>query len=128
MEPAIARERDRGVPASTNVQPRHTFWGRQVIRAVEPTAKRKMKAPKIFAPSATAISEDPLGRFVTIHKNIAKLAADCDGLDFNRIKMSSPVAWFIRINLADAFEILASHAERHLAQAGRVRQAAEFPA
>lgn len=128
LRPAIERGRKRGLDTTGDVEPRHTLMGRMIMRAVEPTAKRKMPAPKIFRPAQSQISEDVVARFVKSHETIAALVADCSGLDFNRVKLGSPIARIIRINAADAFTILAWHAERHLNQAERVQESAGFPA
>lgn len=108
-------------------QPRHTFMGRQIVKAVSPRTTSAMKSPKIFLPTSSAVSGDILDRFLRAHEELSSLIASAEGLDTNRIRMSSPVAWFIRINATDAFEILVAHAERHLNQAERVRNADGFP-
>lgn len=128
LGPAIKRAQDKSLYASANVQPRHTIIGGLILRVVDPTSNRTMSSPKIFNPAQTHISDDVLDRFIQSHENIAELISECDGIDFNRMKLSSPVARIIRINAADAFEILITHAKRHLNQADRVRQSSEFPA
>ncbi|MFP6584026.1 MAG: DinB family protein [Candidatus Hydrogenedentota bacterium] len=127
LGPAIEGARNNQLNVQADLQPRHTLMGRLILRAMEPTARRTMSAPKLFAPTQSPISEDIADRFVQSHENIAKLITDCDGLDHNRIKLSSRVARIIRINATDAFNILVTHAERHLNQADGVRQLSEFP-
>ena len=124
---AIKRAQGKGLHAPADLQPRHTVAGALILRVVEPTAKRVMSSPEIFDPARSQVSNDVLNRFVQSHENIAELMSECDGLDFNRLKLSSPVSFLIRINAADAFEILVNHAERHLNQADRVRKTMGFP-
>ena len=45
------------------------------------------------------------------------------GLDWRAVRLSSPVSRFIRLNLGDAFVILVVHAQRHLGQITRIRDA-----
>lgn len=128
LRPVIDRAKAKQLGFEGNILPRHTMMGRLILRAVEPTAKRKMTSPRIFAPTQSEISGDVVERFIRSHGTIADLILDCDGLDINRLRLSSPVARLIRINVADAFTILVTHAERHLNQAQNVREAAGFPA
>jgi hypothetical protein len=127
LEPAIRGAHSKRLGIPNDFQPRPTFAGRLILSAVEPSAKRALRSPKIFAPAPTNISDDVGFRFKNIHEKVANLTLDGDGLDLNRIKLSSPVARLIRINAADAFSILVTHAERHINQAERVRQSAGFP-
>ena len=125
---AIERAHDKNLHASADdPRPRRTVIGALILLAVEPTAKRTMSSPKIFDPGWSQISDDVLNRFVQSHESIAELMSQCDGLDLNRIKLSSPVSLLLRINVADAFEIIVAHAERHLNQAWRVGKSTGFP-
>lgn len=123
MRPAIEKGRAKGRTADGDIEPRHSFMGKMVIAYVEPTAKRTMKAPKGMRPSQSNIPIGIVDRFVASHETIMQLAVECDGLDFNRIRMPSPELSIVIINLADAFEILSGHAIRHLNQAERVKEA-----
>ncbi len=127
LGPAIenARTRQQGTPV--DAQPRHTIMGRLIIRAVEPTATRKMSSPKLFSPATSQISGDIADRFVQSHEAIVDLMLACEELDTNRIRFGSPVSALIRINATDAFKILVTHTERHLNQAERVHQSPDFP-
>ena len=125
---AIERAHGKNLHASADDRrPRHTVIGALILQVVEPTAKRVMSSPKIFDPGPSQISDDVLNRFAQGHENIAALMSECNGLDLNRMKLSSPVSLLLRINVADAFEIIVAHAERHLNQAQRVRNSTGFP-
>lgn len=128
LRPAIERARGKRLSTAGYIQPRHTLLGHFILRAVEPTVRRAMSSPKIFAPTHSKISDDVVDRFIQSHENISYLISDCDGLNLSKLKLSSPVARMIRINAADAFEILVTHAERHLNQANRIRNSSSFPA
>lgn len=127
LRPIVERARGNRLRNASDLAPRHTLMGRLIMRAVEPTATRTMSTPKIFSPAQSEISRGVVDKFVQSHENIAQLVLQCDGLNLNKLKLSSPVARIIRINAADAFEILVTHAKRHLNQAGRVRESQNFP-
>lgn len=109
------------------LEPKHSLMGKQIVKAISPQITRTMNAPKIFAPTSSTVSEQCIERFLSAHKELEDIISSAEGLDTNRIRMSSPVAWFIRINITDAFEILVAHAERHLNQAERILQHESFP-
>jgi len=127
LVPAIKAGRDKGLNADPGLEPRHSFMGKLIIKAVDPQATKPMKSPKTFAPAQSDIESDVNDRFGKSHQVIIDLMSDCDGLNFNKIKMGSPVSGLIRLNAGDAFQIMASHAERHLGQARRVKEASGFP-
>ncbi len=128
IEPAVQQARAKTPTANIQVAPRYSFVGKMVLLIVEPTAKRKVPAPKSFKPAQSDIGDDILDRFLKSHEKISELVVEADGLDINRWKLSTPEVRIIRINMSDAFEILASHAERHIGQAERVRESEGFPA
>jgi hypothetical protein len=49
-------------------------------------------------------------------------------LEWNRIRLASPISRLVRLNLGDCFAINAAHARRHLGQIERIRNRPEFPA
>ena len=128
MAPAIQRARNDGTRFNGDASPRLTLPGRLILRMVEPTGQRTMKSPKSFVPAQSDIDAGIVDRFVEAHGRIAALAVDCDGLDPNKIKYWNPELRIIPMTATDGFAILAAHAERHLAQAERVRNAPNFPA
>lgn len=122
---AMARTRDAGKLSSS--EGKHTIAGRFLLRAVEPSAKAKSKTFKTFTFQGSSVASDILARFTQSHENFASLMTECNGLDLSRVKLSSPISSFIRLNGNDAFEINVTHMERHLNQAERVLHSADFP-
>ena len=53
------------------------------------------------------------------------LARDSAGIDWRRTRLASPASPLIRLNLGDAFLVLAVHARRHLGQVERVLRGRE---
>lgn len=88
-------------------------------------SKRKLPAPAIHQPGAPreAVLDGFLARQQTIMTFLRATAA----LDWNKLRFSSPVSKLIRINLGDAFTIMTVHAQRHIKQMERVRDAEGFP-
>ena len=122
---AVARGRQRF--AATSPPPYHpTFMGRWLIKHVEPESPRKLRAPKIFKPSASNV-QNALDKFLAQQKTFLKFVADTSGIDYNRTRLRSPVTPLVRYSLADAYVITVSHEQRHLQQARRVRETPGFP-
>jgi hypothetical protein len=122
---ALARGRQRFATASApTYQP--SFMGRWLIKHVEPESPRKLRAPKIFKPSASNV-RNALDNFLEQQKAFLKFLGETNGIDYNRTRLRSPVTALVRYSLADAYVITVSHEQRHLQQARRVRETPGFP-
>jgi len=122
---AIERGRQRFAAASPpTYQP--SFMGRWLIKHVEPESPRKLRAPKIFKPSASNV-QNSLNHFLEQQKTFLKFVGETIGIDYNRTRLRSPVTPLVRYSLADAYVITVSHEQRHLQQARRVRETPGFP-
>ena len=113
----IAAERARSAPRQSEMWT-PTIWGRLLLWALNPSNTRKTKAPPAFQPRT-----EPRPRVVDAWlaqvECTRALMQDADGLDLRAMKLSSPAAKIIRLNLGDAFAVTAVHAERHMAQVRR---------
>jgi hypothetical protein len=122
---ALARGRQRFAAVSQpTYQP--SFMGRWLIKHVEPESPRKLRAPKIFKPSASNV-QNALNDFLEQQKTFLKFVGETSGIDYNRTRLRSPVTPLVRYSLADAYVITVSHEQRHLQQARRVRETPGFP-
>ena len=122
---ALARGRKRFAAASPpSYEP--SFMGRWLIKHVEPESPRKLRAPKIFKPSASNV-HNALESFLEQQRNFLKFVGETNGIDYNRTRLRSPVTPLVRYSLADAYVITVSHEQRHLQQARRVRDTPGFP-
>ncbi len=121
----VARVRQK-FPAASPPAYRPTFMGGWLIKYVEPESPRKLKAPKIFQPSASNV-QGALEKFLAQQKTFRQYVGDTQGIDYNRTRLRSPVTPLIRYSLADAYVITVVHEQRHLAQAQRVRHLIDFP-
>lgn len=108
--------------ASTKRAFRQTFLGGWMVRKLEPPVKGKQRSPKLFLPP-TGVQHDRAGllsEFEEAQGELFGLLEKAASRDLSRVKMSSPASSLLRMNLWDAFRILAAHQRRHLWQARNV--------
>jgi hypothetical protein len=122
---AIEKGRSKS-PAPQPVPYRPSWIGGWLAKQVMPETTRKVPAPKVFRPSHSRIS-NPLQRFLNQQNEFLDFVRQADGLDYNKIRLRSPVTSLMRYSLADAFVVTVLHEQRHLAQARRVRETPGFP-
>lgn len=103
------------------------FWGKLVIKAVSPESPRKLKAPKIFTPSSSSVDGAIVRRFIDQQNQVISYMKATEGMDLEKIKISSPVTGLITYSLLDAYRIIINHEKRHLLQAIRVSEMDGFP-
>ena len=123
---AIACGREKW-PTTAPVPYKPSFVGGWLIKQVVPETRRKVPSPKVFRPSTSTIA-DPVSRFLNQQKEFLTFVRHAEGLDYNKVRLRSPVTPLMRYSLADAFVVTVVHGWRHLAQARRVREMASFPA
>ena len=120
----LARQR-----RTTTTPPKYkpTVLGGWLAKQVSPEGERKLPAPKIFRPAESSNIEGSVKLFLDQQVKFVDFVRRCEGIDYNKTRLRSPVTPLIRYSLADAFVITVLHAQRHLAQARRVRERPEFP-
>jgi uncharacterized damage-inducible protein DinB len=101
-----------------------TLVGGMLVRSF--ASDRRVPAPKIFRPAPEA-RPNVLDEFLMREEQLLERLARARTVDLRRVKLVSPVAHVIRINLGDALGILVHHARRHLGQMTRVRARVGFP-
>jgi hypothetical protein len=91
-----------------------------------------MRKPwKLPSPRSWQVGEarpDVTGAFLDRQDAITRLLRASAALEWNRVRLASPVSALIRLNLGDCFTILIVHAQRHVNQMQRIRDSAGFPA
>ena len=97
------------------------------MKAVQPQNPKKIKHPKVFAPTRSQINADIVDEFVAHQNKVIGYFEACRDIDLRKTVISSPVANFITYRLLDAFKIIVVHERRHFAQAQRVMQSEGFP-
>ncbi len=125
IEKAIQDGRARGLTGSGPFQ--YGWLERMILRQTEPPVRRRFSAPRRFRPvhgqPVTAI----LPTFLHVQRQFAQLAAQADGLDLARVKVSTPMTRLVKFSLGMTLAQAAAHERRHLDQARRVREHTGFP-
>ncbi|HXG68101.1 MAG TPA: DinB family protein [Blastocatellia bacterium] len=104
------------------------FFGRLLIKALQPEATRKLKAPQVFQPSSSAIDGDIINRFIEQQNELTRFMRATAGMDLQKIIITSPVSSLVTYNLMDCYDILITHEKRHFMQAERILGTPGFPA
>jgi hypothetical protein len=126
MEPAITKAREAGQMGSEPYG-RGTLVGRLLVGFLGQPGKT-VRAPGVFQPGSSHLDlNDVVEEFRQRSAKMIELAEEADGLDLGRIRIATPVSPFLRLSLAQAFEVHILHTPRHLAQADRVRRQEGFP-
>ena len=121
-------KRAAGKSPITNPPPyKPTMMGGWLARHVAPESPRKLRAPRLFRPADASAIQGSLQMFLDQQQRFIDVVRKSAGIDYNKTRVRSPVTPLVRYSLADAFVITVLHAQRHLAQARRVREMAEFP-
>jgi hypothetical protein len=69
-----------------------------------------------------------LDRFLACQALLLAAIEGADGLDLNRVRVTTPISRVLRISLGEALALATGHTRRHLDQARRVRAHPRFPA
>ena len=114
--------------APDNAAPvKRTLVGRMILMGVQPGFKMKIPAPKMFHPESKVPDEGANVRFEQTHDRLDKLMEQSEGLAVSKIKFGTPVSPLLRLTVCEAFEILALHPARHVAQLDRLTHHPDFP-
>jgi len=103
------------------------FWGGLLVKSMDPSSTRKVKAPKKFQPAQSDISGSVIDDFVDQQRKIAEKMKTTEHLDLEKIIISSPAASPITYSLMDAYRLIVVHDQRHFQQAKRVTEESSFP-
>ena len=94
---------------------------------VEPSPNtKKVGAPRKIRPGSR-VSTAVIERFLASNKTCRELIVRARSKDVNRIRFRNPLVPILRFTVGMGFEIIASHEQRHLLQAERVKDSANFP-
>lgn len=97
-----------------------SFFGKTVLKAVQPEMKRKMNTFPMWEPGKSDITNDILLRFKKHQTELRKNIEDAKELVLEGVVISSPANKYIVYKLEIAFDIIVSHELRHLAQAKEI--------
>lgn len=104
------------------------WLARWFIRSfVEPSPNSKrVRAPRRIVPGLQ-VSASVLNRFLNSNQAYRELIRCGAAYDVNRTRFWNPLIPGIRFTVGTGFEIISGHERRHLLQAKRVKEAADFP-
>lgn len=97
------------------------------VRTMEPPAKRRFRAPKVFQPEGRLTRAEIVAAFQQRQTDYVAALHAADGVDLRRAKVTSPTSRLFKTSLGQSFALMAAHQRRHLWQARQVRQHREFP-
>ena len=100
---------------------RKDLRGRVLRWFMMPPARIKVRARSILEPSMIGPVEKALPRFLELQCELQKLIEEADGLDLNRMMITSPLSKLVRYNLFACFEIVIAHQLRHLWQIEHIK-------
>lgn len=104
------------------------WFGRWFIRKyIEPSSEtRRTRAPKKIEPGKQ-VGPSILESFLRSNREARELVHTASDYDVNRIRFKNPFIPILRFTVGTGLEIVSKHQSRHLLQAERVRQSADFP-
>jgi len=103
------------------------FWGSLLVKSMDPSSTRKVKAPKKFQPAQSDLSSAVINGFIDQQNELAEKMKATEDLDLERIIIGSPVTSAITYSLMDAYRLIVVHEWRHFQQAKRVTEENGFP-
>lgn len=116
----IRRKLDAATVQQTESDERPSLIGGLWRRIVEPPVRVRLKVPAKALEPGEIISRDALlARFAETHATLIALLDESDAYDRMRVRVSTPFAKRITVNLLDTFAVLAAHGRRHVWQAER---------
>lgn len=98
-----------------------------LIKSLDPSSKRKIKAPKKFEPAQSNVSGSVIDDFADQQQKIVEKMKATEHLDLEQIVITSPAASVVTYSLMNAYRIIVVHEHRHFQQAQRVTQENAFP-
>jgi len=109
------------------VSPLSGFFGRFILKALDPEKGRRTKAPRVFEPAGSDVAADIIEQFTAHQEELSARMRSTAGADLRGLKVTSPVSPVATYSLRDAYRIVVAHERKHFEQARRVTQSAGFP-
>src|SRR5262249_52896651 len=106
---------ERAPTSESESQIRHSWFGNFIRKATAPDRKNT-PAPRKLYPRGAAIGVEILDSWRKQQEEFLALIEQAEGIDLSRVSVRNPLLPIFRMNLADCFEIMTVHTERHVAQ------------
>lgn len=104
---------------------RNTLVGSLLIKGNAPNANTP--APKILEPGKGPYTKAIAEKVASEYEAFSEMVGRCKEVDLVVTKMPNPFAPIIKMNLVDAFALIAVHADRHLGQIDHISRRTDFP-
>jgi hypothetical protein len=96
------------------------FFGKFILKVVEPERRKKIKTFSIWQPRIENIHGDIVNKFVSHQQELKNFLDNCQYLIEKQTVISSPANRNIVYKLSAAFDIIIAHEKRHFNQAAEV--------
>ncbi|PRX52565.1 DinB family protein [Salegentibacter salegens] len=96
------------------------FFGKVILKSVQPETTKKTKTFSIWKPSEDNTSKDILARFIEHQEKLKQKILGAEDLLKQNVVISSPANPKIVYKLDAAFKIILAHEERHFQQAKKL--------
>lgn len=114
------RENRYSVPWIGRIPGIPDFFGRVVLKSVQPDRRKRMKTFPLWEPSTSEIPGDIVQKFEQHQTILKEWMVNCKDLVDAGTVISSPANRYIVYKLSMAFDIITIHEQRHLVQAREV--------
>jgi len=120
---AAIDERLRLEKSEVSQDVKSTWLGRKSIQSMHPSNVKKQKTLRHMNPVSSSLKRETILEFVEHQKKLLRLLEVAKRSDVNRIKV--PIEFFrlLKLTLAEAFQFVIVHEQRHFLQLGRIEQA-----
>ena len=118
--PRVARE-------STAEMVKPGLFSRWFIKGMEPPVRMRFKATAKVTPSKGGDPQEALQAFLESHAPVRRVLGFWDRVNFNRVRFKNPFVPLICFTVGTGLMVINAHDRRHLWQAERVQDAANFP-
>lgn len=106
---------------------KHTFFGKLIIKTVNPSNIKRTKTFSVFQPSKSFITKNSITKLIEVQESLINLISSSVNSNTNRHSMSSPASKLLKVNLSDVLEIIRLHNKRHLIQIEKLLTNDNFP-
>jgi hypothetical protein len=87
---------------------------RWFVRRMEPRARMRFKAPKVYMPSADWLRAEIVISFHGLQEEFLQCLEEANGINLSRTKVSNPVSRWFRLSLGQELAFNVAHERRHL--------------
>lgn len=108
--------------------PLRGMFGKMLVLSMQEQPKKKYRAPRIFLPEEQPIQPvNLLERFTKHQESLVGYLQAFHRTDLDQIQITSPASRLVTYSLRHALIVLLQHQYRHINQARRVENHADFP-